>query len=432
MINRILLCYYVVTVCLVVISASNSTIPSDSEGSGNGTMTRPFPQYVLDYAPLTHLWSSEAWQPSDVADHLTHVVPKVNFINISEEVTFLNIGALSRQVFLSTKDSVDEDPPWMYSTENIPNEHGLSPAPATIICVEKDHGVVDAFYFMFYSYNKGNTVLGLPMGNHIGDWEYIMVRYVNSEPSVIYLSAHRGGFAYKYSALTMTGNRATTFIAGGTHANYVTPGSHYLGPLNLLNDRTDAGPIWDITLNFRGYWFHNATRSFSLAEGRGRGGEEQITDGTGWLKFRGRWGDQEYPIPQHGQYCIGENCRFSDGPTGPVRKNLDRRSVCEYEHDCVILSEIPTPVPVQKDSNMLWNSGNTPLHLVFIATGIFVAIPVALVFLAIGILAMTVIAILIHRGISKYLKGPPIQLADTNGDEDVERGDRSIHSERSE
>lgn len=383
---------------------------------------RPFPSYVLDFAPLSHLWSDESWFPSDVAEHLTHVVPQVNFTNISESVTFLNIGGLSRDVFLSSKDRVEDEPAWMLSTENEPSARGMSPAPATIVCVEKEDGILDAFYFMFYSFNKGNTVLGLPMGNHIGDWEYIMVRFIDSQPSFIYLSAHRGGFAYNYSALALTRERATTFIAGGTHANYATPGSHFIGPLGILVDRTDAGPLWDVTLNFRGYWYHNATRTFSLAEGRGLGGREQRDEGTGWLKFRGRWGDQEYHVPQHGQYCIGENCRYSDGPTGPVRKNLGRKTICEYERNCTVLSTLPLSIPDHTDPNLLWNSGNTPLHLVFLANGLFVNTPDLVVFVLIGLFAIAALAILVRRRIYRRRKHSPIQLPDTSDEDEVESG----------
>lgn len=187
-----------------------------------------------------------------------------------------------------------------------------------------------------------------------------MVRFVNHTPSIIYLSAHSGGFAFDYSALNTTNGRATTFIAGGTHANYANPGSHLHGPMNLLNDRTDNGPIWDVALNFRGYWFDNATRTFNLARGVDAGGKEEMREGTGWLEFEGMWGDQQYPVPEHGQFCVMDDCHFTDGPTGtykpecaflrascssateigPIAKNLGRVQVCEHEANCTILTSV--------------------------------------------------------------------------------------------
>ena len=47
-----------------------------------------------------------------------------------------------------------------------------------------------------------------------------MVRFVNGVPDTIFLSAHSGGSAYKYSTIAKDGDRPVTYIAIGTHANY--------------------------------------------------------------------------------------------------------------------------------------------------------------------------------------------------------------------
>lgn len=145
-----------------------------------------------------------------------------------------------------------------------------------------------------------------------------MVRFINGKPAYIYLSAHRGGTVYNYTALESTRNRATTYIAGGSHANYATPGDHpHALPLGLLIDHTDAGPLWDITANFRGFWFDNSTRTFTSAGGAGVGGIRQEEEGVGWLSFAGRWGDKQYRLFEHGQYCVGTDaCLYVDGPQG--------------------------------------------------------------------------------------------------------------------
>ncbi|OBZ79233.1 putative vacuolar protein sorting-associated protein TDA6 [Grifola frondosa] len=227
-------------------------------------------------------------------------------------VNFQTISSLSNVVFLTSKDDVLTQPAWMTSANNKPDSRGHSSAPATIICVEKEGGILDAFFFYFYSFNSGSAVLDvIRFDDHIGDWEHSMVRFVNNKPAFIYLSAHSGGSAYTFDALPTTNSRPTTFIAGGTHANYATIGDHFHElPPPLLFDTTDVGPLWDPTLNFRGFWFDNST------------------EGAGWLTFEGMWGDQQYPIGEHGQYCIDiqsfSDCRFTDGPTGPVAKNLGR------------------------------------------------------------------------------------------------------------
>jgi hypothetical protein len=65
-----------------------------------------------------------------------------------------------------------------------------------------------------------SSVLGLRFGNHLGDWEHTMVRFINGVPDTVYFSAHSGGSAYKYSALEKDGDRPITYIGIGTHANY--------------------------------------------------------------------------------------------------------------------------------------------------------------------------------------------------------------------
>ncbi|OBZ79234.1 putative vacuolar protein sorting-associated protein TDA6 [Grifola frondosa] len=281
----------------------------------------PIPDFVLANAPISHLWSEESWWPSDIAVHLTHVVPEVDFDDVASSVTFTTISTLASDVFLTSKDDVLTQPAWMTSAVNEPDSNGHSGAPATIICVEKEGGILDAFFFYFYSFNSGGKVLDIEFGDHIGDWEHSMVRFVNSEPSVVYLSAHSGGSAFTFDTMQTTNGRPTTYIAGGTHANYATPGNHYHDlPPPLLFDMTDAGLLWDPMLNFRGFWFDNSTGTFSIAGGADIGGTEEGSEGVGWLNFEGMWGDEQYPILEHGQYCVElgslSECRFSSGPTG--------------------------------------------------------------------------------------------------------------------
>jgi len=303
---------------------------------------KPLPDFVTRYAPISHLWSLEQAMPSDVAVHLTHVVPQINFTNISSSVTFQTIGSLGSNVFLTSKDPVEDSPPWMNSTQNKPDAIGFTPAPATLIAVEKSEGILDAFYFYFYSFDEGNNGPGHPPGNHIGDWEHSMVRFVNGVPSILYISAHSGGEAIQYNSTTLRNGRATTFISAGTHANYATPGDHLHGDNNTLDDHTDDGPLWDVTLNFRGYWFDNSTQTFTIAAGRSFGEVEETSgnEGVGWLMFRGMWGDEQYPVGEHGQFCDGTNCLFSDGPTGPIAKNLGRTLPCQNEANCTILTTL--------------------------------------------------------------------------------------------
>ena len=162
----------------------------------------------------------------------------------------------------------------------------------------------------------------MEFGDHVGDWEHSMVRFVNGTPSAFYLSAHSGGSAFTFNATEKTNGRPTSYIGVGTHANYATPGQHCHDlPADLLCDQTDAGFVWDLAANYRAFWFDNSTQTFSIAGGAGSGAQSIDSEGAGWLQYEGAWGDEQYPVGEHGQYClvIGslvDECEFVSGPTG--------------------------------------------------------------------------------------------------------------------
>ena len=65
-----------------------------------------------------------------------------------------------------------------------------------------------------------SSVLGITFGDHVGDWEHTMVRFIDGVPSTVYFSEHTGGSAYEYSVVEKSGVRPVTYIGIGTHANY--------------------------------------------------------------------------------------------------------------------------------------------------------------------------------------------------------------------
>ena len=189
------------------------------------------PRYVLDHAPLVHLYSGEQFWPSDIAEHLTHVTPNLNYTPIQAKsinpnltnLDRLNEYSSGRYVYLKSDDNVEERPDWLESKKNIPSHEdgrdpkkhgkdyrpGRSDAPAILIVVNKGRGVVDAFWFYFYSYNLGNVVLNVRFGNHVGDWEHSLVRFQNGKPKVVFFSEHNFGSAYSYSAVEKIGQRVS-------------------------------------------------------------------------------------------------------------------------------------------------------------------------------------------------------------------------------
>ena len=198
------------------------------------------PQYVLDYAPLVHLYSEEQFWPCDIKDHLLHVTPELNYTPI-EGLPQLNLSNLDqlnrfekgRDVFLTSNDNVEDRPDWLGGQVNIPDEYtdnsktyrsdsqatspnlgtrshgGHSDAPAVLVTINKGDGIVDAFWFFFYSYNLGNVVLNIRFGNHIGDWEHTLVRFQHGKPKIVFVSEHFFGSAYTYSAVEKIGKRVS-------------------------------------------------------------------------------------------------------------------------------------------------------------------------------------------------------------------------------
>jgi len=254
--------------------------------SDDERVLREIPGYVFDYAPLVHLFSGEQYWPGDLAEHLIHTTPHLNYTPVqarSEHPNLTNLNELNqwnrgRFVYLTSDDNVEDRPDWLGGEKNIPRtppashmngeedvpwtkwngqtddlppedvedagadwsdiglgsfqeqggerpnpeqiqsraitshlnkpaKGGRSDAPAVLVVVDKGHGVVDAFWFYFYSYNRGNAVLNVRFGNHVGDWEHSMVRFHHGQPKAVFLSEHSFGEAYTYEAVEKIGKR---------------------------------------------------------------------------------------------------------------------------------------------------------------------------------------------------------------------------------
>ena len=284
-----------------------TTNPQD--WSDDERRAREIPQYVLDYAPYIYLYSGEEFWPCDMAEHLIHTTPHLNYTPLqaaSDHPNLTNLVDLNKWgpfVYLQSDDNVEDRPEWLGGKTNIPNTPddsdpdsdtewpgegdsdegppkdvdgedsswwsvgdgdtlerggvrpppgattspvavpsntpegeefvhnpdddwrleltrrklgrklgkkvvgGRSDAPAVLVVVEKDEGVVDAFFFFFYSYNLGNKVFNVRFGNHVGDWEHTLVRFQNGVPKAVFFSEHAYGEAYTYEALEKIGKR---------------------------------------------------------------------------------------------------------------------------------------------------------------------------------------------------------------------------------
>lgn len=278
-----------------------------------------------------------------------------------------------------------------------PNASGYSAAPAVLVMVDKGSGILDAFWFFFYSYNLGQTVLNMRFGNHVGDWEHCMVRFENGVPRAMFLSEHEGGQAFAWSALEKKRMNVTTsegtevverpviYSAVGSHAMYAFPGDHaYVLPFKMLKDQTDRGPLWDPSQNNYAYFYDYAATPPPPEDDEGRDEEGlsldestpypfnatvleahhirtnttlskrdgQIVDPTSltpassnpdaptsWFHFDGPWGDELYPLGDERQWRLFGQYHYVTGPMGPKFKHLGREKVCQKDK-CRILYSI--------------------------------------------------------------------------------------------
>ncbi|KAF2656065.1 hypothetical protein K491DRAFT_678415 [Lophiostoma macrostomum CBS 122681] len=104
---------------------SANTNPED--WSEDEKILREIPGYVLEHAPYIHLFSGEEFWPGDIAEHLIHTTPHLNYTPLqaaSDHPTLTNLNKLNswgRFVYLQSDDNVEDRPPWLGGETNIPS-----------------------------------------------------------------------------------------------------------------------------------------------------------------------------------------------------------------------------------------------------------------------------------------------------------------------
>ncbi|RAO71821.1 uncharacterized protein BHQ10_007833 [Talaromyces amestolkiae] len=89
---------------------------------------REVPEYVLEYAPLVHLFSGENFWPGDIAEHLVYTTPMLNYTPVQakwehptlQDLDRLNRWELGKHVYLTSDDDVENRPEWLGGERNIP------------------------------------------------------------------------------------------------------------------------------------------------------------------------------------------------------------------------------------------------------------------------------------------------------------------------
>jgi hypothetical protein len=144
-----------------------------------------------------------------------------------------------------------------------------------------DDGLVNLEYWLFYPYNDGVSVF-----NHESDWEHVRVTIDpkadegRGKAIEVKLSAHHGGTIVNAddSRLEREGTHPVAYVAWGTHANYLAPGSYAIeGTGGIAKDTTKAAPAADV-------W---KTEDSLVAIGT----RAAPQNGQVFVKYWGRWGE---------------------------------------------------------------------------------------------------------------------------------------------
>ncbi|KAI9645269.1 hypothetical protein NHQ30_006004 [Ciborinia camelliae] len=307
------------------------------------------PSFVFDYAPLVWLDEAEMYFPSDMYAQIVNTKPYINLSLIANDTlpSPLNLESLALlnswgpDVYLTSTVDVTTSPAYL---------NGVVPSSTTgrtqnaiscsVILSDHGNGLVDVFYMYFYAYNRGNTVFGQELGDHIGDWEHNMIRFVNGTPQAIWYSQHGNGEAFLYSVVEKSGKRPIAYSARGSHGNYAIPGTHDHTipdlnlPAGLLQDYTSRGTLWDPVLSSYFYTYDIPSASFTAA-----------SEGSpvGAMEFVGRWGDAQYPKADRRQKEFFGFWKFVGGPTGPRDKQLGRTKVCPDNGILCIVRDVLGP-----------------------------------------------------------------------------------------
>ncbi|KAJ0118655.1 vacuolar protein sorting-associated protein 62 [Diaporthe amygdali] len=328
-----------------------ATFPRDQAAAA--ALFTTVPDYVTRYAPLVWLHSEDPFRPSDLFQHVRHTTPMVDGEPLDglPELDLDNLALLNDRgpdgspvALTAASGEVTHLPAWLLG--ETPDETGtLHNATACVVILvefEGESGDLGAFYFYFYSYNRGANITqvlepikgmlegdvepGMHFGDHVGDWEHNMIRFRDGKPTGIYFSQHSGGAAYEWddTALTVEHERPIVYSAYGSHANYASPGDHVHDA--VIKDHCDRGLRWDPVSSAYFYSFRPLTSELTRIFPPGSPQEPNFTSA---IYFSGLWGDAQYPDSDPRQETVPRFGlkRYVSGPSGPITKQLVRKGL---------------------------------------------------------------------------------------------------------
>ena len=183
-----------------------SAIPVEKRQAPSGV-----PSYVTDYTPIVYLYDSDQYRPSDINAQLSNTNPQVNFTSISgapSPLTLDNLDQLNQfggsngsNVYLTSNTPAYNNPSYLLGVT--PDSSGKTDGATACAVIVNDHGsgLVDVFYHYFYAFNYGGSYAGFVIDDHVGDWEYTLLRFHNGTPTVMWFSQHSNGEAFTYKAV---------------------------------------------------------------------------------------------------------------------------------------------------------------------------------------------------------------------------------------
>ncbi|MCE9673220.1 Vps62-related protein [Myxococcus stipitatus] len=274
---------------------------------------------VIQFAPRVWLHSDEQFLPSTTEYFLKHV-KEVN----GHLTTLQPLGP----------PGCDEcaDPPFLRglhpSQTHVPVYAQL--IPRTVAGTPTN--ITDVIYWTFYDFNLGkhvciggrigDTCLGywMQLGNHVGDWEHLTVRFVDGRPTQVTMSQHGKApiFGYGGKHLPMMGLHPEAYSALGSHGLYPDAAVHeYMNLYNgdSLKDVTNRGTAWhtwDKPVVFP--WQPQGTFKGSLS----------------WLNITAGWGNAKSGCDNAVSRASGE-CILNGGPGGPMQKDFTHPDYGELE-----------------------------------------------------------------------------------------------------
>ncbi|MCP3102318.1 Vps62-related protein [Myxococcus sp. K15C18031901] len=271
---------------------------------------------VIQFAPRVWLHSDEFFLPSTTE----------YFLENTQEVG----GHLTTRIPLGCDDCTN--PPFLHGLD--PNQQHV-PVYAQVIprtVAGTPTNITDVVYWTFYAFNfgkhvciggrLGDTCLGywMQLGNHVGDWEHLTVRFVDGRPTQVTMSQHGKApvFGYGGKLLPMADLHPEAYSALGSHGLYPDAAVHeYMNLYNgdSLKDVTNRGAAWKT-------WEKPVVFPWQP--------QGSFTGSLSWLNITAGWGNAKSGCDNVVSKASGE-CILNGGPGGPMQKDFTHPDYGELE-----------------------------------------------------------------------------------------------------